>query len=82
MDKVLQALSQSRFAVLELPRARQKNMLQLVSHLACRGPLRVVDGGNHFNVLSLSRSIRRRTGNVKQVLNRIYISRTFTCTNR
>jgi len=54
-------------------------MLRLVAELACRGSLRVVDGGNHFNVLSLGRMIRRKTGRVKAVLNGIYVSRVFTC---
>ncbi len=47
--------------------------------LALKDSLRVVDGGNLFNVLLLNRLIRRKTSNVIAVLSRIYISRAFTC---
>jgi len=79
MDNILQNLARNQIVVLEMPRAKEKDMLLFVSDLACRGSLRVVDGGNHFNVLSLSRMIRRKTSQVKKILNRIYISRAFTC---
>jgi hypothetical protein len=79
MKNILQALSLNQLIVLALPRSREKDMLFLVSDLAVRGTLRVVDGGNLFNVLTLSRMIRRKTSRVEEVLNHIYISRAFTC---
>ena len=74
-----QALSLNQFAALLLPRRRAPDVLTLAADLALKKPLRVVDGGNLFNVLILSRMVRQRTVNVVEVLNRIYISRAFTC---
>ncbi len=74
-----QALSLNQFAALLLPRRRLPDVLTLAADLALKKPLRVVDGGNLFNVLILSRMVRQRTSNVVEVLNRIYISRAFTC---
>jgi hypothetical protein len=79
MTNILQNLDLNQLVVLALPRSKAQDMLSLVSDLAIRGALRVVDGGNLFNILTLSRMIRRRTNNVVEVLNRIYISRAFTC---
>ncbi len=79
MNNIVQALSSNQLMVLALPRSKEKDLLFLVSDLAVRGALRVVDGGNLFNVLVLSRMIRRKTSHVEEVLDRIYISRAFTC---
>lgn len=54
-------------------------MFPLMADLAVKGAIRVVDGGNLFNVLILNRMIRYKTDNVNEVLKRIYISRAFTC---
>lgn len=55
-------------------------MLELAAHLAQRGPLWVVDGGNRFNAYILARKLRRlrRTG-LSQALGRIRVRRAFTC---
>ena len=74
-----QALSLNQFAALLLPRRRAPDVLTLAADLALQKPLRVVDGGNLFNVLVLSRMVRLRTERVVEVLNRISISRAFTC---
>ena len=79
MTNILQNLALNQLVVLALPRSNAQDMLSLVSDLAIKGTLRVVDGGNLFNVLTLSRMIRRKTNNVVEVLNHIYISRAFTC---
>lgn len=65
--------------VLALPRRNMPDIFSLAADLAVQGPLRVVDGGNLFNVLNLNRNIRRKSPNVDKVLNRIFISRAFTC---
>lgn len=79
MNDITQLLNLNQLVVLALPRSRASDTLSLVSDLALKGALRVVDGGNLFNVLMLNRLIRRRTSDVITVLNRIYISRAFTC---
>ena len=75
----LQTISRNQLAVLALPRRNMKDIFSLAADLAVQGPLRVVDGGNLFNVLNLNRNIRRKSPNVSKVLNRVYISRAFTC---
>jgi len=78
MDAI-QVFSRNQCAALLLPRRQTDDLLSLVADLALSSPLRVVDGGNLFNVLLLSRTLRRKTSRVVEALNRIYISRAFTC---
>jgi phage tail sheath gpL-like len=61
------------------PYAARTAMLDLAAQLAAHGPLRVLDGGNQFNVYPVARSIRRHTPNLNAALQRIYLSRAFTC---
>lgn len=79
MNDITQVLNLNQLVVLALPRSMAKDTLSIVCDLALKDSLRVVDGGNLFNVLLLNRLIRHKTNNVIAVLNRIYISRAFTC---
>lgn len=54
-------------------------MLELSAALAHSGPLRVVDGGNRFNVYAVARAARRRSANLRALLERIHLARAFTC---
>jgi hypothetical protein len=54
-------------------------MLEIVTRLACRGPLRVLDGGNQFNAYPLARALRRRSADLDAILARIRLARVFTC---
>ena len=54
-------------------------MLDLAAQLAAHGPLRVLDGGNQFNVYPVARAIRRQTPDLNAALQRIRLSRAFTC---
>jgi hypothetical protein len=74
-----QVLLLNQFAALLLPRRRAPDVLTLAADLAFTEALHVVDRGNLFNVLVLSRMVRQRTERVVEVLNRISISRAFTC---
>ena len=69
----------NKLCVLVAPHHRSAGMLEVVASLALRGSLRVFDGGNHFNVLVVARSLRRSTVRVEQLLERIFIARAFTC---
>jgi len=51
----------------------------LIARFALRGPLVVLDGGNGFDAYSLARSIRRETPDVGGVLERVRLTRAFTC---
>ncbi len=79
MNTFLPAISRNQLVVLALPRRAMRDLFSLAADTAVRGPLRVIDGGNLFNVLSLNRMIRRRTAGVEKVLRQVHISRAFTC---
>jgi len=57
------------------PRAICPTLLALTARLAEVGPVRVVDGGNHYNVYPVARAARGQP----EVLERIRVSRAFTC---
>ena len=61
------------------PFAARTAMLDLAAQLAANGPLRVLDGGNQFNVYPVARAIRRQTSDLNAALQRIVLSRAFTC---
>jgi hypothetical protein len=61
------------------PYAARAAMLDLAAQLAAHGPLRVLDGGNQFNVYPVARAIRRQTAGLNAALQRIVLSRAFTC---
>lgn len=54
-------------------------LLELMTRLALRTPLRVVDGGNGFAAYPLARSLRRHAPQVQDILQRIRVARAFTC---
>jgi hypothetical protein len=57
------------------PRSLNSTMLTAIARLGERCALRVLDGGNRFNAYTVARAARGR----KEVLNRITVSRAFTC---
>ncbi len=54
-------------------------MLELAARLALSGELRVLDGGNRFNVYPVARTIRRYSPELTAALARIRLARAFTC---
>jgi hypothetical protein len=79
MNISLQKMSRNQLVVLAVPRYRVRDIFTLMVDVALTSNVRVVDGGNLFNVLTLNRAIRRKTNRVEEVLGRTYISRAFTC---
>lgn len=57
------------------PRALRATMQVFIARLAEHGPVRVLDGGNQFNAYLIARKLRGQP----DLLNRISISRMFTC---
>ncbi|PWB56003.1 MAG: hypothetical protein C3F13_02780 [Anaerolineales bacterium] len=57
------------------PRSINTTMLTAIARLGEHGALRVLDGGNRFNAYTVARAARGRP----EVLNRITVSRAFTC---
>jgi len=64
-----------RWLLLFGPRSMNATLLTAIARLGERGALRVLDGGNRFNAYSVSRAARGRP----EVMNRITVSRAFTC---
>ena len=58
---------------------QRKASLQFIAELAQTGPVRVLDGGNRFDVLTLNRELRRRELLLYTALERIQVARAFTC---
>ncbi len=58
-------------------------MWDLIAHLACRGSLRLLDGGNRFDVyrcnLAIGHALGGQTADLPAVLERIRLARAFTC---
>ena len=70
-------------ALVIAPQAGGPIMVDLIAHLACRGPLRILDGGNRFDAygcnLAVARVLNARTADLPAVLERIHLARAFTC---
>jgi hypothetical protein len=76
---ILPELLSGHFSVLVAPRSAMPLVLDLAAHMACRAPLRVLDGGNSFNVYRLAQTVRGRAPDLRAVLSRIWVARAFTC---
>ena len=61
------------------PDFQRKVSLQFIADLAQSGPVRVLDGGNRFDVLTLNRELRRRELPFYAGLERVRVARAFTC---
>jgi hypothetical protein len=66
--------------LLVAPSAFQREAaLTFIAELAQIGPVRVLDGGNRFDLLSLNRELRRRDLPLYTALERVQVARAFTC---
>jgi hypothetical protein len=73
-------LRHEQLNLLIAPRAfGNRLMTACIARLALAGPVRVLDGGNLFDVLTIARSIRRQTASLEAVLKRVAVARAFTC---
>jgi hypothetical protein len=65
------------------PHAGGAIMWELIARLACRGAVRLLDGGNRFDVyrcnLAVGHALGGQTGDLPAVLERIRLARAFTC---
>jgi hypothetical protein len=61
------------------PKAEREAMFRVVSILALRGPVSVLDGGNCFNAFRVARYVRSQTPHLDVALDRISVARAFTC---
>ncbi len=63
------------FILLAGPRSLNATMLEAIARLGAIGPARVLDGGNRFNAYKVARAAY----GWQDILNRITVSRAFTC---
>jgi len=59
--------------------AAKDSMSALISELAVRGEVTVLDGGNRFSAYQVAGMIRRKTVRVDNAARRLFIRRAFTC---
>lgn len=79
MDKWLGQPSETIGLVIAPWQSVQAMLTEVMSELALRGPLFVLDGGNRFDVYPLARALRRRTSRLTRALQNIHLARAFTC---
>ncbi|MBA4419938.1 MAG: hypothetical protein C0391_02210 [Anaerolinea sp.] len=72
-------LASGQILAILAPHAGRSLMLETAARFALRGPVRVLDGSNHFNAYIVARSIRRFTADIDSALARISLARAFTC---
>jgi hypothetical protein len=61
------------------PHAGMPLMVELAARLALNGAVRVLDGGNRFNIYPVAQAVRRLTPRLEGTLANITLSRAFTC---
>lgn len=61
------------------PKADFRELQGFAAFLSLRGPVKVLDAGNHFNVYDVAYIIRRMTAHLPRAADNIHIVRAFTC---
>ena len=79
MTDLFSALKPGDLVLHLAPHAGRQEMLALAAYCALQGGAVVLDGGNRFNAYEVAYALRRRTANLRQVLDRILVARAFTC---
>lgn len=69
----------NRFFVVVAPHAATPQLFELSARLSTAGPLRVLDGGNRYNIYPVAAALRRQTADLHAALERITLARAFTC---
>ncbi len=58
---------------------QRKAAITFIAELAQTGPVRVLDGGNRLDILSLNRELRRKDLLLYTALEHVQVARAFTC---
>ena len=72
-------LTSGQILAILAPHAGHTLMLETAARFSLHRPVRVLDGGNHFNAYIVARSIRRFTADIDPALAGISLARAFTC---
>jgi hypothetical protein len=75
----LNTLTKDSLLLVIAPHAGMPLINEAAARLALNGNVRVLDGGNRFNVYPVARSVRRLTPRLEETLARISLARAFTC---
>ncbi len=75
----LNKLTKNSLLLVIAPHAGMPLIYETAARLALKGGVRVLDGGNRFNVYPVAQSIRRLTPRLEETLARISLARAFTC---
>ena len=68
-----------KISLVVAPRTVISSLMSMLAVLALRGQVIVVDGGNCFDGYALARTLRRSTHQLQAALERVSLSRAFTC---
>lgn len=77
--QVIQSLHSNRFVVLLSSHNTKEHISTLITELALRGPITVLDSGNQFQAYRIAQLIRLKSLQVKDIAKRITVRRAFTC---
>ena len=77
---ILPALAQGRLCLAVIhPAMGHAWLMEPMASLAERGPIQVIDGGNHFNAYRLAKAIGGHGLDPTPVLRQVFVSRSFAC---
>ena len=76
---LLPSPTSGRILLLVSPDTLAGELFVMLARLALQGPLYVLDGGNSFQGYSLARALRRQTSDITTPMQRVLLSRAFTC---
>jgi hypothetical protein len=79
MELITQPYTPSLQLLVAPSNLQREASLEFIAELAQSGPVRVLDGGNRFDLLSLNRELRRRKLALYTALERVRVARAFTC---
>jgi hypothetical protein len=79
MELITQPYTPSLQLLVAPSNLQREASLEFIAELAQNGPVRVLDGGNRFDLLSLNRELRRRKLALYTALERVRVARAFTC---
>jgi hypothetical protein len=77
--QIIPSPSSGRIMLLITPDSTMGALFEMVARLALQEPLYVLDGGNSFQGYPLARNLRQHTADIAAVMQRVLLSRAFTC---
>lgn len=76
---ILPVLQTGRLIALLASHAAREQSMSLITELALRGAVTVLDGGNRFMPYRVAQLLRRKTPDIASVSKRVFLRRAFTC---